>query len=211
MDQSNAPHRLHFGTFAVLAALIAGYLLLDSRLRIGPRWLYPVLLAILLVPFFIARRRSLHGRAHVLGLAIAALSSMTIASSIGILVYQLLAGDVSAENLLQDASILWIANVLAFSIWYWELDSGGPQVRHSIGYTPTDFAFPQTTLGGQYAGGWVPCFTDYLFVAFNTSSAFSPTDTLVLSHRAKYLAMAQSMMAIVSLAVLAARAINTLR
>ncbi len=211
MAQSNAPHRLHFGAFAVLAALITAYLLLDSQLRVGPRWLYPLLLAILLIPFFMARRRSLHGKAHILGLAIAALSSVTVASSIAILVYQLLAGDVSAENLLQDASILWIANILAFSIWYWELDSGGPLIRHTVGYTPTDFAFPQTTLGGSYSEGWAPSFTDYLFVAFNTSSAFSPTDTMVLSHRAKCLAMAQSIMAIISLAVLAARAINTLR
>ncbi len=100
---------------------------------------------------------------------------------------------------------------MVFSLWFWELDGGGPHKRHSEGYRANDFAFPQSALGVHHERGWIPGDIDYLFVAFTASSPFSPTDTLVLSHRAKILMMIQALISISTLAVLAARAINTLR
>lgn len=101
-------------------------------------------------------------------------------------------------------------NILAFAVWYWEIDGGGPARRHPGRHSSTDFAFPQQQDDDGLVEGWSPGFVDYLFLAFNTSIAFSPTDTLVLSRRAKLLMMAQALISLVVLAVLAARAINTL-
>ena len=101
--------------------------------------------------------------------------------------------------------------IVVFGLWYWELDGGGPVARIQRGYAPTDLLFPQNQQGGSLAEGWSPAFVDYFFVAFNASSAFSPTDTLVLSQRTKLLMMLQSLSSIVMLAILAARAINTLQ
>lgn len=132
--------------------------------------------------------------------------------SVAILLAKLFRGTgMSAKDLLRDASLLWLSNVAVFALRYWELDGGGPFLRHRDGYVPTDLLFPQTQQGGTMAPGWTPGFVDYLFVAFTASSAFSPTDTLPLSSRAKLLMMGQSLSSLVILAVLAARAINTLQ
>jgi uncharacterized membrane protein len=116
-----------------------------------------------------------------------------------------------ARVLLQGAALIWVANVLTFAVWYWEIDGGGPARRHRAAHEPTDFLFPQVAAADpELAKGWSPRFVDYVFLAFNTSTAFSPTDTLVLSRRAKALMMIQSLISLLVIAVLAARAINTL-
>ena len=118
----------------------------------------------------------------------------------------------SRPPLLTGAGAIWVANLLTFAIWYWEIDGGGPAMRRRDGHVSSDFLFPQLQVGdGTSSHGWWPTFIDYLFVAFNASSAFSPTDTLILSRRAKVLMMIQALIAIVTVVVLAARAINTLR
>ena len=100
--------------------------------------------------------------------------------------------------------------MLAFATWYWEIDGGGPVCRARDRYRSTDFVFPQMSDGPAASHGWSPKYLDYLFLAFNTSTAFSPTDTLTLSHRAKVLMMAQSLISVVIVGALIARAINTL-
>jgi uncharacterized membrane protein len=122
------------------------------------------------------------------------------------LLQSLLRGQTQAGDLLRDAALLWASNVLVFALWYWELDGGGPAHRH---HGQHDFLFPQMTIQHK-ANEWTPEFLDYLFLAFNTSTAFSPTDTMVLARRAKVLMMVQSLISLVTIAVLAARAINTL-
>jgi hypothetical protein len=126
------------------------------------------------------------------------------------LVGSLLRGRAQAGYLLLDAALLWVSNVLTFALWYWEIDGGGPAHRHMGADCPSDFVFPQKVAGGTASEGWVPEFIDYVFLAFNTSTAFSPTDTMVLARRAKVLMMLQSVISLVTIAVLAARAINTL-
>lgn len=106
--------------------------------------------------------------------------------------------------------MIWGINILVFAIWYWELDCGGPHARHVKRYTSTDFLFPQTAMPGADETTWSPRFMDYLFQAFNTSAAFSPTDVPILSRRAKGLTMAQATVSLVVVAVLISRAINTL-
>jgi uncharacterized membrane protein len=120
------------------------------------------------------------------------------------------------ERLLVSAAGLWISNILVFASWYWRLDAGGPNQREVRGsHTGGAFLFPQMSLDPdlkkQIAGEhWSPGFVDYLFLAFNTSTAFSPTDVPVLTRWAKLMMMVQSLISLTTLAVVAARAINIL-
>jgi uncharacterized membrane protein len=120
--------------------------------------------------------------------------------------------DHTAEGpeLLRGGGLLWVSNMLTFALWYWEVDSGGPAHRHATHCGSSDFAFPQRVLGGEVEAHWAPDFLDYLFLAFNTSTAFSPTDTMVLARRAKALMMYQSVISLVTVVVLVARAINAI-
>jgi uncharacterized membrane protein len=109
------------------------------------------------------------------------------------------------------AAPIWISNVVTFAVWYWEIDGGGPAQRRMDAHTSEDFLFPQMAQqDGKQATGWSAGFLDYLFLAFNTSTAFSPTDTAVLSQRAKVLTMVQSLLSLVIVLVLVGWAINTL-
>jgi hypothetical protein len=139
-------------------------------------------------------------------------------ASTALLVSLLLSGTgaVPATTLLQGAAIIWVVNVLTFAVWYYEIDGGGPMARRASGEEPGDFLFPQQTFsadqpGAEHWRNWEPRFIDYLFLAFNTSAAFSPTDTLTLSRLAKVLMMVQSLLSLATIAVLLARAVNTLR
>jgi hypothetical protein len=113
----------------------------------------------------------------------------------------------SADRLLADAGLIWLANVLTFAVWYWEVDGGGP-FRRAAGGGPPDFQFPQQAGAAPGDADWIPGLVDYLFVAFTASTAFSPTDTLPLSARAKLLTMAQAALSLVVFGVIAARAIG---
>jgi uncharacterized membrane protein len=124
---------------------------------------------------------------------------------------QLTHGQAQGVNLLRDAAIIWVANVVTFALWYWTIDAGGPARRHPGRHASTDFAFPQQQLDDDgIVEGWSPGFLDYLFLAFNTSTALSPTDTLVFSRHAKVLMMLQATISLVVIAVIAARAVNIL-
>jgi hypothetical protein len=118
--------------------------------------------------------------------------------------------------LLRAATALWIGNVLVFASWYWRLDAGGPHQRDlQESHTDGAFLFPQMTLSPEFRkemgeDDWKPGFMDYLFLAFNTSTAFSPTDVPVLSRWAKGLMMIQAIISLATIAILAARAVNIL-
>ncbi|HKV39455.1 MAG TPA: hypothetical protein VJX67_09595, partial [Blastocatellia bacterium] len=117
--------------------------------------------------------------------------------------------------MLLSAACLWTTNILVFALWYWRLDAGGPHQRDKRpGHTEGAFLFPQMTLGEDTAETgeqpWSPNFVDYLFLAFNTSTAFSPTDAPVLARWAKVLMMLQSLLSLAIIALLAARAVNIL-
>ena len=120
------------------------------------------------------------------------------------------------QELLRSAAALWLANILVFASWYWRLDAGGPHKRaQRAGHTSGAFLFPQMTMDPdtRVAAGfreWSPNFVDYLFLAFNTSTAFSPTDVPVLTRWAKVLMMLQSIISLLVIALLAARAVNIL-
>jgi hypothetical protein len=114
----------------------------------------------------------------------------------------------TAFTMLADAVLVWVVNILIFAVWYWLVDSGGVTERQRTDYLPHDLVFPQQMNPLPGWGGWKPGFFDYVFLAFNTSTAFSPTDTFILSKRVKALTMLQAAISLISLATLAAYAVN---
>lgn len=197
---------------AAVALVLIGaiYLIVSSRFTLGPNWLVLAAVVTLLIPLTFTHRMGLHDWTRLLALGVTALVTLFVAASAIFLVVRLIGYQTPAVSLLRDAVLIWTVNILVFALWYWEIDGGGPGRRHPGRHASTDFAFPQQQQDDGLVEGWSPGFIDYLFLAFNTSTAFSPTDTLVFSRRTKVLMMIQSSISLVVVVVLAARAINTL-
>ena len=197
---------------AALAVLGAGglHLALPDSLTIGPPWLLLAVVSALLVPVIIARVRGSFALNQVLGYVLLAVVTVAMVWSLTLLVRSLLHHQITPAILLRSATALWVTNILVFASWYWRLDGGGPHARHLKGnHTEGDFLFPQMTMK-KPPQSWSPGFVDYLFLAYNTSTAFSPTDSPVLSPWAKVAMMVQSIISFATVALLAARAINIL-
>lgn len=195
---------------AALLAIGLIYLALPERFRIGPSLLVLGVEVLFLIPLWFTVITERYHVTRLLALALTGVITGALAASAILLIVRLVGGKSQAAELLRDAALIWLINLIVFAIWYWELDGGGPFKRHEEGYQSDDFIFPQHARGSERFAGWQPQFVDYLFLAFNTSTAFSPTDTMVLSRRAKGLLMTQSIMSLVVVAVIAARAVNTL-
>lgn len=203
---------------AAIAVLAVGglYLALPAGLIVGPRWLFPVLVAALLVPTLISHRAGKHRLNAILGFSVTSLVTMGMIASLILLIAALPAHKESPTALLVSAAALWFTNILVFTLWYWRLDAGGPHGRDArAGHPDGAFLFPQMTMPPEAkadAGleAWSPNFLDYLFLAFNTSTAFSPTDVPVLARWGKVLMMLQSLISLTVIVLLAARAVNIL-
>jgi uncharacterized membrane protein len=194
-----------------LLAMGAIYYLVSAQLRIGPPWLLLALEAVATVALAILRRVGMHLATRKLALGLTGLVTVAVSTSALFLVTRLTGGKEPASRLLRDAGLVWLFNILVFATWYWEIDAGGPTKRQRGHHASADFVFPQMAFDDEESARWSPEFLDYLFLAFNTSTAFSPTDTLVLSRRVKVLMMYQSLVSLVIIAVLIARGINTLQ
>jgi uncharacterized membrane protein len=196
----------------VLVALLALGLLnyaLPLNLVLGPRWVVLVVLVALAIPTVLAHRTGRASLTRTLGFAMSAVVTLALVGSLALLISGLPKKSETPAELAKSAACLWIANVLVFAIWYWRLDAGGPIARDDRGaHTKGDFFFPQMMDGCPGPRGWSPRFVDYLFIAFNNSTAFSPTDTPVLSRWAKVLTMLQSLISLLVVAVLASRAVG---
>jgi len=203
---------------ALVALLAVGglRLALPESLSYGPDWLLLAIIGVLVIPSIWAHRRALNTVNRILGYILTSIVTLDMVWSLGLLIAALPAHKQTPTALLESAAALWITNILVFASWYWRLDGGGPAAREIRGvHTDGAFLFPQMTLDQQtkVAMGeqcWNPGFVDYLFLAFNTSTAFSPTDVPVLSRWAKLLMMIQSLISLATLALLAARAVNIL-
>lgn len=195
---------------AILGILAVGvlYAALPSKLIIGPSWLLLVIEGVLLLPLvvtIVTGRGLSHSAMRVLILIL--LGVLTLALAIGVALLLLtLPTNKSAPMLLRSAALLWGSNVLVFGLWYWQLDGGGPVKRHFSGHQATDFMFPQQVNGNTQ--GWVAHFLDYLFLAFTGATALSPADTFPLTRRAKVLMMAEALLSMTVIVLLAARAVN---
>ena len=113
-------------------------------------------------------------------------------------------------SLLSSSLAIWVTNVLTFSLLYWQIDRGGPCALVSGVRTKPDWLFPQAAASEDVPLDWRPMFLDYLSLGFNTATAFSPTDVLPLTRRAKMLMMLESTISLLTLVIVAARAVNVL-
>jgi hypothetical protein len=200
---------------AILA--VAGlYMALPLNLTIGPHWLLPAIVLILLIPTVISHIINHHQANRIFGFTVNGVITLELIGSVILLIAALPEHKETPTELLLSATSLWFTNILVFALWYWRLDAGGPHGRDKrLGHPDGAFLFPQMTMTSEtkvkteeYA--WSPNFVDYLFLAFNTSTAFSPTDVPVLTRWAKILMMIQSLISLTVLALLAARAVNIL-
>jgi hypothetical protein len=114
----------------------------------------------------------------------------------------------SGGQLLLKATTIWGTNVIAFGLWYWGIDRGGPVRRLQPDPPPPDFQFPQMENPQLAAPGWYPELLDYIYISFTNSIAFSPTDAMPLSRRAKLLMLFESAISAITILLVAARAVN---
>ena len=181
----------------------------------GPRGLMFGLVLVLTIPMIIFFWKGLKIMRYF-GLAVNSLITIYMAGSVIRLVQAVLEGHIGPQHLLSSALVLWVTNILVFALWYWNLDAGGPVHREqNTGEHLTAFLFPQTQISLVGTNNlptmitkWKPHFIDYLFLSFNTSTAFSPTDTPVLSRWAKCMSMVQAVISLMIIVMLAGRAIN---
>lgn len=188
---------------------VAGlYWALPESLVPGPGWLTLAIVAPLLIAAVTLHRQAKYSLNQIVGYALLIVITLATITALVLLVTALPDRKQNPRDLLHSAVALWFSNILVFASWYWRLDAGGPNQRDLRGeHTEGAFLFPQMTLGDR---DWKPGFMDYLFLAFNTSTAFSPTDVPVLSRWAKAMMMVQSAISLSTLALLAARAVNIL-
>jgi uncharacterized membrane protein len=203
---------------AIVATLSVGMLFyaMPESLTVGPGWLVLVLVALLLIPTTVSYRIGRGDLNEIFAYTNLGVITLAVLSSLVLLVLRLPAHKESPVELLRAAAALWVSNVLVFASWYWRLDGGGPNERDKLPvHKDGAFLFPQMMMDPALRremgeDRWNPGFVDYLFLAFNTSTAFSPTDVPVLSRWAKVMMILQSVISLATLALLAARAINIL-
>lgn len=197
-------------------AICAIYLALPRSLIVGPIWLLPTLIVILLVPTVVSHRVGKHSVNRALGIIINGITTLALIGSVILLVRALLTHRESPLHLLRSGGLLWLTNVIVFALWYWRLDGGGPILRHRQNkFGSTSFLFPQMQIPhderAQFAcARWRPRFIDYLFVAFMQSSTFGPTDVPLLARWAKLLAMIQVFISLSIVVLLISRSVGIL-
>ena len=191
-------------------------LVVPEQLTFGPGWLLLALIAALALPTTIFHKIGRHRLNEAFAYAGLAVITAALVGSLALLLQRLPTHKDPPVELLRAAAALWVANVLVFASWYWRLDGGGPNERDQRGvHVDGAFLFPQMIMdadlkermGEEY---WTPGFVDYLFLAFNTSTAFSLTDVPVLSRWAKVMMIVQSIISLTTVVLLAARAVNIL-
>jgi hypothetical protein len=202
------------------AVALLAFMALNTALRIWLRggspirvpWLVPAIEVVLLLTLFaadpgnIARPRRFHRiLVALVGVLVAAALWATV-----LLVYDLIRGSGvtgSPSKLLASGALIWLGNNLSFALLYWLIDGGGPLARSEL-RTPIDFAFTQQMSPELAPAGWRPVFLDYLHLGFTNATAFSPTDVMPLTHRAKYVMLVQSTVALALFGLIVARAVN---
>jgi hypothetical protein len=220
---SSGEHRLP-PLLAVGAAAVT-YALLPERLLVGPRLLIPAVEVVLAVTVAATTTQTITARSRWSRRATAVLAGLVILSNLvalGLLVHALTSASPSGNALLIGAMQVWLTNVIGFALLYWELDRGGPVARRELRrdeLPPADWRFSQdensdaieeVATGSSARSGWVPLFVDYAYLSLTNSSAFSPTDTMPLSSRAKILMGVQATAALLVSLLVIARAVGSL-
>lgn len=197
-----------------IAVAVALTVTLPSPLLYGPRWVLPAVEAALAVPLTVVypfRHRDEQPVARWLSLVLIAIAEIANLISLVLLVQAIVSGtSISGQSLVVSAGEIYLTNMILFGLWFWELDRGGPAARMRPDHREPDFLFPQM-LTSQAAPGWTPSIVDYLYVSFTNATAFSPTDTMPLTRVAKALMALESAGALLTVTLVAARAVNILK
>ena len=203
------------GVLAVIA-VVCLLVVLPGRISLFPAWVPYVLGVAVITPMVGAGFTAGKGRWESLERTITILFFLVVGAGILVILAKLMSAmvrrpdEVSGMQLLTSSIGVWITNVLAFALLYWQLDRGGPGARENKERIKPDWLFPQTGASEEAPPDWQPTFVDYLFLGFSTATAFSPTDALPLTSRAKILMMIESSISLVTIVVVASRAINIL-
>lgn len=212
-------HRSHDPVWhAQLAMLLAIclQLALPDRFSAGSRFLIPVVELLLLIALTITTPKEPVFRSitrRVNAILLIAITTAANAYSLSQVASALLQGKAHSSNgreLIIVAINIYLTNIIIFALWYWEMDGGGPGRRARIEKYEQDFLFPQNQNETYKHPDWRPTFTDYLYVSSTNAMAFSPTDTMPLSRRAKMLMLVQATVSLIAIALVAARAVNIL-
>lgn len=189
----------------------------DKLVLVSPSWTFPAAQGVLLVVLISANPHRIDRESAVLrwlSLALAAMLSLANGWSVARLAIGITQGTMGqkAGPLLVTGAVIWLTNVIAFSLWYWEFDRGGPVARAlNIKDRYPDFQYPQmVSPTGMVPPDWEPAFVDYFYLAFTNATAFSPTDVMPLSRWAKVAMTAQSVISVVTVALVVSRAVNIL-
>ena len=197
-----------------LLACAGLYVLLPSRLAVGPKWLLPVLVVLPLIPLSARRHRRPDDGPWVHMLAVTLVMIITVANVVSgvLLIHHVFhAANISGRQLLYSAALIWVTNVIIFGVWYWEVDRGGPHVRAGKNEGLPDLQFPQMTQPSVAPSDWQPRFVDYLYTSFANGTSFAPADAMPLTALAKILFVTESLVSFTTIAIVAARAVNILR
>lgn len=197
---------------SAIAAAVVLQLVLPDRLAFRPHWLLPALelgLVALLVAMNPVRISRAHPWLRPVSVALIAVISLANGWSAVLLVLDLLQARAGEEPgpLLGSGGAIWLTNVIAFSLWYWECDRGGPVARAEAQRTTPDFRFPQMEDQDAHPD-WEPHFVDYFYLSFTNATAFSPTDVMPMARWAKMAMLGQSAVSLVTLAVVISRAVS---
>src|SRR5256714_6806321 len=174
-------------TIAAVLAIGAIYLALPRNVVVGPIWLLPTAIVVLLVPTVVSHRVGKVSLNRILGFIINGITTLALIGSVILLVRLLPSHREPPLQLLRSGGLLWLTNVIVFALWYWRLDGGGPTLPHQrreIG--SRRFVFPQMQIEKNERGrfecsGWRAPFIDYLFIALNQNSTFCPADSTPLA------------------------------
>lgn len=200
---------------AVLALIAVLQLTLPERYILGPRYLGPAVELALVAAVTLLNPRYIDQHTNALrrlGLGLASAISLFNVYALLRMIHDLATGRWSAGalSLLVTGAAVWLTNMVVMGLWYWEHDLGGPGHRARGGHGSPTFLFPQMTSPEFASKHWRPMFMDYVYLSFTNASAFSPTDVLPLTRGAKLVMMVQSMVSLLTLVTVVARAINTL-
>jgi hypothetical protein len=205
---------------SVIVAIVLQLLLADSLNKPLPHYLLPVLEGALLVGLSIANPIRIERGGNIVRAASIALIVLITAANAGSAVLlvraivEAMPSTAKAGPLLASGASIWATNVIAFGLWYWEFDRGGPIARAAGGgiMRPPDFLFPQMGLKQDLVSPtWEPHFIDYLYLSFTNATAFSPTDVMPLARWSKCTMAVQSGVALLVGVLVIARAVNILQ
>ena len=210
-SQYDAWHESRWPPLITLVVAAALYASLPGDLILGGGWMRWIIPALLVVLIIVAAARPVaeSDRRRHLGIVLAGLITLANASAIALLIYGIVTEDgFEGRYLIVAAVQVWFTNVIVFALWFWEIDGGGPRHRAEAPAGPHDFLFAQYQVPEPLS--WRPTFPDYLYLAITNATSFAPADVLPLRHRVKVLMAVESLLSLLVLVIIAARAIALL-